>query len=169
MSESKFTVSTTKIVASSAVMAALIAVLTAFSIKVTTLTVFNGGLLGVYIVAILFGFRVGLLATAVGSAIAELYLMAVRGDPAIFLLGLIAARLPCAAIVATFRERQPILGMVLGAVVQTTVFLVIDIPLFGLGITLPLVSSLPFNILLAVPAYLVIRGARGKLKTKFIL
>lgn len=125
--------------------------------------------MGVFIVSVLLGYRVGLLATGVGSAVAELYLMAVRGDPPLFLLGLLAARLPCSAVIVAFRRKQPILGMVLGTVVQTAVFLVIDIPIFGWGIALPLTWSLPFNMLLALPAYLVIKGVRAKIKTEFIM
>ncbi len=164
----KTLITKTQLVASVAVMSALIAVLTALSVRISTLTVFNGGLLGVYIVSILFGPFIGMLSAGLGSGVAEIYLMSVRGDPPLFLFGLLAARMPAAALVGLLRKRFPIYGMVAGACIQTAIFLVIDIPIFGLGIAATLLWSLPFNILLVIPSYFVIKGVRAKLRREFL-
>jgi len=165
---SKTEITKAQLMASIAIMSALIAVLTALSVRISTLTVFNAGLLGVYIVSILFGRNIGMLSAGLGSAVAEIYLMSVRGDPILFLFGLIVARVPAAGVIGALRKRFPIYGMVAGACLQTAIFLVIDIPIFGLGIAATLIWSLPFNILLVIPAHLIIRGARAKLRKDFL-
>ena len=164
----KAEITKTELIASIAVMSALIAVLTALSVRISTLTVFNAGLLGVYIVSILFGRNIGMFSAGLGSAVAEIYLMSVRGDPILFLFGLIAARVPAAGLIGTFRKSFPVYGMVAGACLQTAIFLAIDIPIFGLGIAASLVWSLPFNILLVIPAHLIIKGVRAKLRKDFL-
>jgi len=165
---SKIEITRTQLIASVAVMSALIAVLTALSVRISTLTVFNAGLLGVYIVSILFGRNIGMLSAGLGSAVAEIYLMSVRGDPILFLFGLVAARAPAAGLTGALRKRFPIYGMVAGACLQTAIFLAIDIPISGLGIAATLVWSLPFNILLVIPAHLIIKGVRTKLRKDFL-
>lgn len=180
--------SRSQLVAAVAIMSALIAILTALSFRIGTLTVFNAGLLGVYVVSILFGGYVGMFSAGLGSAIAELYLMSVRGDPPIFLFGLLAARIPTAGLIALLRKRFPIPGMVAGACLQTVIFLAIDIPVLlgllggpallgiksppslalALTIGLSLSWSLPFNILLVVPAYYVIKSVRVKMNRQFL-
>jgi len=167
-SSSKLKLSRSKLAASAAVMSALIAVLTVFSVKIGTLTVFNLGLLGVYVVAILYGVYIGSVSAALGSAVAEIYLMMVRGDPVLFLLGLLAARTPSAALIAALRRRLPVFGMVAGACLQTAVFLFIDVPLFGWGMGLTVIWSLPFNILLILPAYYIVKAVRRKLNVEYL-
>ena len=184
----KETITGSRLLASIAVMSALIAVLTALSIRIPPLTVFNAGLLGVYIVSILFGPKVGMLSAGLGSGIAELYLMGARGDPPIFLFGLLAARIPAAGLIGILRKRFPAPGMVAGACLQTAIFLAIDIPiLLGivgspalLGVNAPpslplalsfgafLSWSLPFNILLVIPTHYVIKGIRAKMHRDFL-
>ncbi len=165
---SRAEITKTQLIASVAVMSALIAVLTALSVRISTLTVFNAGLLGVYTVSILFGRNIGMLSAGLGSAVAEIYLMSVRGDPILFLFGLIAARVPAAGLIGILRKKFPIYGMVAGACLQTLIFLLIDIPIFGLGIAASLVWSLPFNILLVIPTHLIIKGVRAKLRKDFL-
>ena len=172
-------------------MSALVAVLTALSIRIPPLTVFNAGLLGVYIVSILFGPKIGILSAGLGSGIAELYLMNVRGDPLIFLFGLLVARIPAAGLIGVLRRRFPIPGMVVGACLQTAIFLAIDIPILlgiigtpdllgpqftGSSPSLPLALSfgaflswsLPFNILLIIPTHYIIKAVRTKLRKDFL-
>ncbi|MBI2127307.1 MAG: ECF transporter S component [Thaumarchaeota archaeon] len=184
----KVQITKTQLVASVAVMSALVAILTALSIRIPPLTVFNAGLLGVYIVSILFGPKIGMLSAGLGSGIAELYLMSTRGDPPIFLFGLLAARIPAAGLIGILRKRFPVPGMVAGACLQTAIFLAIDIPiligivgspaLLGISVapSLPLALSfgaflswsLPFNILLVVPTYYIVKGIRAKMRRDFL-
>jgi len=178
-----------QLLASVTIMSALIAIMTGFlTLRIPPLIVFNLGLLGVYVVAILFGPRIGLLSAGLGSALAELYLMSTRGDPPIFLIGLLAARMPAAWLIGISRKKFPVQGMVVGACLQTAIFLAIDIPIllgivgnpliFGikespsmalaLAFGVPLVVSLPLNIFLVIPAYFVIKGVRAKVRKDFL-
>lgn len=179
-----------KLLASIAIMSALIAALTMLRISIPPLTVFNAGLLGVYIVSILFGPRIGTLSAGLGSGIAELYLMS-TGDPPIFLFGLLAARMPAAGLIGILRKRFPMPGMVAGACLQTAIFLAIDIPILlgiagspdllgprfrdatpslslALSFGASLSWSLPFNILLVIPTHYIIKGIRAKIHKEFL-
>ncbi len=133
-------ISQSKKISLTAIMAALIAVTTIIAIPLPPpLSTINLAPVIIFTVAILLGPKVGGAATAIGCAIGYLAGISVGtivvppGFQYIYLFGLVAARTPMAIAVGLLRKKSEIAGMTLGVVVETMIFFVIDLAMFGIA------------------------------------
>lgn len=170
----------------SAVMSALVAVLTVTSIPLppplSTITLAPAA---IFVASIFLGPRVGLISGLLGSAIG-FTIAATVGTVAgaapgsvlfpIFLLGIIVARGPEGYIIGTLRRRNEILAMVLGTIYETLVFFMIDFfytypILLGMGEAGRSFAFLDLGTLIdlifIVPAVGVLRYLRSQLGVRY--
>ena len=131
--------SSSKKLAFTAIMSALIAVTTVIAIPLPPpIGSVNLAPVVIFVTAILLGATVGAVATFFGCAIgfvAGATLGTINAGPFffIFLIGLIVARTPMALAAGLLRKKSEIGGMALGVVVETVIFFAIDIFLFGIA------------------------------------
>ena len=133
-------VSQTQKVALTGVMAALIAVTTILAVPLPPpLSTINLAPIIIFIVAILLGPAVGVTSTVIGCAIGYLAgtsigtIVVTPGLLYLYLVGLVVARGPMAAIVGFLRKKSEVIGMFLGIVLETLIFFSIDFVFFGWG------------------------------------
>ncbi len=170
-------------IAQSAVMSALVALLTVASFPLppplSTITLAPAT---IFVISIFLGPRVGLISGLLGSAIGFTIAAAV-GTVAgaapgsalfpIFLLGIAVARGPEGYIIGMMRKRNEILAMVLGTIYETLTFLVIDF-LYTYPILLGMESSFAFldlgtliDLVFIIPALGVLRYLRSQLGVRY--
>jgi uncharacterized membrane protein len=170
---SRYNRSSTK-VALSAVMAALIAVTTIIAIPLPPpLSTINLAPIVIFVASILLGPIAGVSATAIGCGIGYLAgtsLGTIAIPPGflfIYLVGLIAARVPMAAFAGSFRKRSEIAGMTVGVVIETSVFFAIDLFLFGIAFAIFDLAVLVDLVFVPV-TLMVLLGVRRMLSTKYL-
>lgn len=170
-------------IAQSAVMSALVAVLTVTSLPMppplSTITLAPAA---IFVISIFLGPRVGLISGLLGSAIG-FTIAATVGTVAgaapgsalfpIFLLGIMVARGPEGYIVGILRNRNEILAMVLGTIYETLAFFVIDF-FYTYPILLGMESSFAFldlgtliDLVFIIPALGVLRYLRSQLGVRY--
>jgi len=173
----------TATVAQSAVMSALVAVLTVTAFPMppplSTLTLAP---VAIFVGSIFLGPRVGLvsgvLGSAIGFTIASTVGIIAGAAPGsalfpIFLVGLVAARGPEGWIIGVLRRKNEILGMAVGTVYETLAFFLIDF-----FYTYPILLSMPrsfayldfgtlIDLVFIVPAVIVLRYVRTHLGVRY--
>jgi len=137
------TTSRSKVIALTSIMAALIAVTTMIAIPLppplSTLTLAP---IAIFITSILLGPSVGLVSSAIGSAIgfiAGANIGTIMVPPAylyVFLFGIVIARAPMGLLVGLLRKKNEIVAMVVGVLTETVIFFVADLFLFGIAFAL---------------------------------
>ena len=170
-------------VAQSAVMSALIAVLTVIAIPMppplSTITLAPAA---IFVGSIFLGPRVGfvsaLLGSAIGFTIAATVGTAAGASPGsalfpIFLLGIIVARGPEGYMIGALRRQNEIVAMVLGTVYETVAFFAIDF-LYTYPVLLGMSGSFAFldfgtliDLVFILPAVPVLRYLRAQLGVRY--
>lgn len=167
----------------SAVMSALVAVLTIISFPLPPpLSAITLAPAAIFVASIFLGPRVGLISGLFGSAIGFTIAATVGtvGGAApgsalfpIFLLGIIVARGPEGYIIGTLRRRNEILAMVLGTIYETLVFFMIDF-FYTYPVLLGMERSFAFldlgtlmDLIFIVPAVGALRYLRTQIGVKY--
>jgi len=167
----------------SAVMSALVAVLTLVSIPLPPpLSAINLGPAGIFVVSVFLGPRVGsisgLLGSAIGFTVAATVGIVGGAAPGsvlfpVFLFGLIVARGPEGYVIGTLRRKSEILAMVLGTIYETLVFFVIDF-FYTYPILLGMDRGFAFldlgtliDLVFIFPAVVVLRYLRAQMGTRY--
>ena len=170
-------------VSQSAVMSALVAVLTvtAFPLPppLSTITLAPAAIfVGSIFLGPSVGFMSALFGSAIGFTIASTVGTAAGTPPGsalfpIFLLGIVVARGPEGYIVGILRRRNEIFAMVLGTIFETLVFFLIDF-LYTYPILLGMQSSFAFfdfgtliDLVFIIPAVPVLRYLRAQLGVRY--
>ena len=161
-------------VALTGVMAALVAVTTIIAIPLPPpLSTINLAPIVIFVVSILLGPIAGVSATVIGCGIGYLAgtsLGTIAIPPGflyIYLLGLIAARVPMALMAGVLRKKSEIAGMTLGVVVETAIFFAIDLFLFGIAFAVFDLGVLIDLIFVPITVAVLI-GVRRFLNTKYL-
>jgi uncharacterized membrane protein len=169
--------------AQSAVMSALIAVLTVISFPMppplTTITLAPAA---IFVGSIFLGPRVGfisaLLGSAIGFTIAATVGTAAGAAPGsalfpIFLLGIMVARGPEGYLIGVLRKKNEIAAMILGTVYETLAFFVIDF-VYTYPVLLGMPNSFAFldfgtliDLIFIVPAIPVLRYLRSQMGVRY--
>ena len=170
-------------IAQSAVMSALVAVLTIASIPMPPpLSTVTLAPVAIFVASIFLGpevgFVSGLLGSAIGFTIAATVGIVGGAAPGsalfpIFLVGIIVARGPEGFVIGTLRRRSEILAMVLGTIYETAVFFTIDF-FYTYPILLGMSSSFAFldfgtliDLIFILPAVGVLRYLRAQLGVRY--
>jgi uncharacterized membrane protein len=167
----------------SAVMSALVAVLTVTSVPLPPpLSAVTLAPAAIFVASIFLGPRVGLISGALGSAIGFAIATTVGtvagASPGsalfpVFLLGIIVARGPEGYIIGTLRGMNEILAMILGTIYETLVFFLIDF-FYTYPVLLGMAPSFAFldlgtliDLVFIVPAVGVLRCLRAQLGVRY--
>ena len=168
------TASQSKLMALTSIMAALIAVTTMIAIPLppplSTLTLAP---IAIFITSILLGPSVGLVSSAIGSAIgfiAGANIGTIMVPPAylyVFLFGIVIARAPMGLIVGLLRKKNEIVAMVVGVLTETVIFFVADAFLFGIAFALITLGTLADLIYVPI-SYGILKAVRNILKITYL-
>jgi uncharacterized membrane protein len=168
------TTSQSKLIALTSIMAALIAVTTMIAIPLppplSTLTLAP---IAIFITSILLGPSVGLISSAIGSAIgfiAGANIGTIMVPPAylyVFLFGIVIARAPMGLIVGLLRKKNEIVAMVVGVLTETVIFFVADAFLFGIAFALITLGTLADLIYVPI-SYGILKAVRNILKITYL-
>jgi len=168
------TTSQSKVIALTSIMAALIAVTTIIAIPLppplSTLTLAP---IAIFITSILLGPSVGLISSAIGSAIgfiAGANVGTIMVPPAylyVFLFGIVIARAPMGLIVGLIRKKNEIIAMVVGVLTETVIFFVADAFLFGIAFALITLGTLADLIYVPI-SYGILKAVRNILKITYL-
>ena len=170
-------------IAQSAVMSALIAVLTVISFPMPPpLSTITLAPVAIFVGSIFLGPRVGfvsaLLGSAIGFTIAATVGIAAGAAPGsvlfpIFLLGIMVARGPEGYMIGVLRKKNEIVAMILGTVYETLAFFVIDF-FYTYPVLLGMSNSFAFldfgtliDLVFIVPAIPVLRYLRSQLGVRY--
>ncbi len=171
------------VIAQSAVMAALIAVLTVTSFPLPPpLSAITLAPAAIFVASVFFGPRVGFVSAFIGSAIGFTIAASVGtigGAPPgsalfpIFLLGIVLARGPEAYIIGILRRRNEVGAMFTGTIYETLIFFVIDF-FYTYPVFLGLSSSFAYldfgtliDLVFIFPAFVVLRYLRSHLGVRY--
>lgn len=153
--------------AMTSVMSALIAVTTMVAIPMPPpLSTITLAPVAIFVVGILMGPLPALVSSALGSGLGFLggasmgTINVPPGFFSIFLVGIVVARGPMGFTVGLLRKVDVILAMVMGVLVETTIFFVMDWYLFGFSIALTTLGTLIDLVFVSV-GYFVIRGIKS--------
>ena len=168
------TTSRSKIVALTSIMAALIAVTTMIAIPMPPpLSTITLAPIAIFITSILLGPSVGLISSAIGSAIgfiAGANIGTIMVPPAylyVFLFGIVIARAPMGLIVGLLRKKNETAAMVIGVLTEAIIFFVADIFLFGIAIALTTLGTLA-DLIFAPISYGILKAVRNILKITYL-
>ena len=167
-------ISPSKKAALTGIMSALIAVTTIIAIPLPPpLSTINLAPIIIFIVSILLGASIGVTATAIGCSIGYLAgtslgtILVPPGFLYLYLVGLVAARVPMALVVGLLRKKSEIVGMVLSVTVETLIFFTIDFALFGIAFAIFDFGT--FVDLFFVPVtFVILVAVRRILDTKYL-
>ena len=170
-------------VAQSAVMSALIAVLTVTAFPLPPpLSAITLAPVAIFVTSIFLGPRVGLASAAIGSGLGFTVATTVGtiagAAPGsvlfpVFLAGIIVARAPEGYIIGALRKRNEVLSMVLGTVYETLAFFAIDFfytypVLLGLSSTFAYLDfGTLIDLIFIIPSVVVLRYLRSHLGVKY--
>lgn len=153
--------------AMTSVMAALIAVTTMVAVPMPPpLSTITLAPIAIFVVGIFMGPVPALFSSAIGSGLGFLGGASVGtinvppGFFSIFLIGIVVARGPMGFTVGLLRKVDVILAMVVGVLVETTIFFVMDWYLFGFSVALTTLGTLLDLIFVSV-GYFVIKGIKS--------
>ncbi len=171
------------VIAQSAVMAALIAVLTVIAFPLPPpLSAITLAPAAIFVASVFFGPRVGFVSALIGSAIGFTIAASVGtigGTPPgsalfpIFLLGIVLARGPEAYIIGILRRRNEVGAMFIGTIYETLIFFVIDF-FYTYPVLLGLSNSFAYldfgtliDLAFIIPALVVLRYLRSHLGVRY--
>ncbi len=157
------------------IMAALVAVTTIIAIPLPPpLSTINLAPIIIFVVSILMGPKIGVVATAIGCLVGYLAgtslgtIMIPPGFIYIYLVGLVAARVPMALVTGVLRKKSEIAGMSIGIALETLVFFAIDLVLFGIAL-----AVFDFAVLIDLAfipvTFIVLLGVRKALAINYII
>jgi len=165
----------TFILAATSVMAALIAVTTITAIPMppplSTLTLAP---IVIFVTGILLGPLPALVASAIGSGIGFLggssvgTILVPPGYLYIFLFGIVVARGPMGLAVGLLRKVDEVEAMVAGVLVETVIFFMADLYLFGFGVALITLGTL-IDLVHVPIGYIVLKRTRNTLKIVYLV
>ena len=168
------TASRTKIVASTSIMAALIAVTTMIAIPMPPpLSTITLAPIAIFITSILLGPSAGLTSAAIGSALGFLAgasIGTIMAPPAylyLFLFGIVIARAPMGLLVGLLRKKNETAAMVVGVLTETIIFFAVDAFVFGLAFALITLGTLADLIFVPI-SYGILKAVRKIQKTKYL-
>jgi uncharacterized membrane protein len=168
------TISQSKAIALTSIMSALIAVTTMIAIPLppplSTLTLAP---IAIFITSILLGPSVGLVSSAIGSAIgfiAGANIGTIMVPPPylyVFLFGIVIARAPMGLLIGLIRKKNEIIAMVVGVLNETIIFFVTDVFLFGIAVALITLGTLADLVFVPI-SYSILKAVRNILKITYL-
>jgi uncharacterized membrane protein len=155
-------------------MAALIAVTTMTAIPLPPpLSTITLAPIAIFVTSILLGPLVGLISSAIGSSIGFIAganvgtIMVPSGYLYVFLFGIVIARAPMGLSVGLIRKKNEIIAMIVGVLVETLIFFVADIFLFGIAVALITLGTLVDLIYVPI-SYGVLKAVRKILNITYL-
>ncbi|MFQ6065109.1 MAG: hypothetical protein ACE5L6_06505 [Candidatus Bathyarchaeia archaeon] len=160
--------------ATTAVMAALIAVTTVLAIPMPPpLSTITLAPIAIFVVGILMGSIPALVSSAIGSGLGFLAGASIGtinvppGFFSVFLVGIIVARGPMGFTVGLLRKVDEVAAMAMGVLVETAIFFIMDLYLFGFSVALITLGTL-IDLVFVSAAYVSLKGIRKMLNVAYL-
>lgn len=158
-----------------AVMSALVAVTTMIAVPMPPpLSTITLAPIAIFVAGILMGPWVGLVSSAIGSGIGFLAgasvgtILVPSGFLYVFLWGIIVARAPMGLGVGLLRKTNEVLAMIIGVLIETAIFFIADLYLFGPAVALITLGTL-VDLIFVLITFGLLRGLRKALKITYLI